>query len=63
MEMPRCRWQFFKGTRIIKRASVNENTESAASAPEGGSTENNDVKVGPRGREYTRIKILPSPDW
>ena len=31
--------------------------------PEGGSTENNDRKVGPREREYTRTMPLPSPDW
>ncbi len=27
----------------------------------GGSTENNDIKVGPREREYTRTNNVPSP--
>ena len=62
LPVPRCWWQLFKGTRIIKRASINENTECAASAPDGGSTENNDRKVGPRERGYTRVIVLPSPD-
>jgi hypothetical protein len=34
VKVPRCRWQFFKGTRIIKRASVNENTEVLPGVPE-----------------------------
>ncbi len=29
----------------------------------GGSTENNDIKVGPRERGYTRTIPLPSPAW
>jgi hypothetical protein len=34
VKVPRCWWQFFKGTRIIKRASVNENTEVLPGVPE-----------------------------
>jgi len=38
MLVPRCWWQFFKATRIIKRASVNENTGVLPGDPDGGST-------------------------
>ena len=53
----------YNGCLQRERDSVNENEllPEACSVREGGSTENNDRKVGPREREYTRTMPLPSP--